>query len=160
MKTAITFLLICYGFAGFGQNTMKLGEGQKSPEANIEDVSWIAGHWEGEAWGGMAEEVWSSPAAGAMMGSFRHVAEGKVSLYEFMTISEVNGTLVLKIKHFNADLTGWEEKENSVEFALVKLEGKKAYFNEFSFQLKNKDNLSLYVVLEGKEQAFHYSRKK
>ena len=146
--------------SSLAQKTLKLESDGTSPPATIGSVSWIAGHWQGEAWGGQAEEIWSEPQGGAMMGSFRHVVDNKVNLYEFMTISEEDGTLVLKIKHFNSDLTGWESKDESVEFRLVKLGDEVVYFDGFTFELKDKNHLSLYVMIEGKEEAFDYHRVK
>lgn len=161
MKIISVLSILClFTSVVYAQKTEKLLEGQTSPAASIEDVSWIAGHWVGEAWGGKAEEIWSEPLGGAMMGSFRHVVEGKVSLYEFMNIVEAGNSLMLKIKHFNGDLSGWEEKGESVDFELVKLGKNMAYFNEFTFELKDEDHLSLYVLIEGKEETFNYQRLK
>ncbi len=50
---------------------MSFTEGGNSPEATLEDVSWIAGHWKGEAFGGIAEEIWSPPLGDSMMFVFK-----------------------------------------------------------------------------------------
>jgi len=81
------------------------------PSATVGDVAWIAGHWRGEAFGGIAEELWSAPEGGSMMGAYRMIRDGKVVFYELQTITEENSSLVFKLKHFNADLSGWEGKE-------------------------------------------------
>ena len=106
-KYIYTFLLLLVFTSIKAQNTFKLKEGQSSPKASIEDISWVAGHWRGEALGGITEEIWSPPLGGSMMGSFKLVVNDEVNFYELETISEENESLLLKIKHFDAALTGW-----------------------------------------------------
>ena len=47
------------------------------PKASIDDLSWITGHWEGDAMGGKFEETWNPPRAGSMMGMFKFVKDTK-----------------------------------------------------------------------------------
>jgi hypothetical protein len=147
-----------------GQNTTTLKKGQVSPEATIENVTWIAGHWRGQAMGGLTEEIWSPPLGKAMMGSFKLVIDDQVNFYELMTITEENGSLILKIKHFDAALTGWEEKDETVDFPLVKLTERAAYFDGLTFEQGNEDELNIYVRMKGEdhttESKFAFSRFK
>ena len=142
--------------------TMPIGN-QKSQAASINDIAWIAGSWEGEAFGGVTEEIWSEPLAGTMMGSFKLVNDDAISFYEFMTISEIDETLRLQIKHFDAALVGWEEKDKSVDFKFIKQEGRFAYFDNFTMEKVNEDHINIYVVIsEGEsseEVKFEYFRK-
>ena len=74
---------------------------------NISDFGWLTGHWIGDGFGGISEEIWSPPKGGTMMGSYRHLDKSEnVNFYEFMVIVEENDTIKLKLKHFNTDLTG------------------------------------------------------
>ena len=164
MKNYLAILCVLISTLTYSQNTLKLNGG-KSPEATLSDVSWISGYWKGEALGGIIEEIWSDPYGNSMMGSFKLVSEGKVSFYELCTISEENNTLILRIKHFSSDLKGWEEKDDSEEFKLVKLDKNKAYFNNLTFELVDENNLDIYVIFkeEGKEETemkFSYVLKK
>ena len=134
------------------QNTLELAEGQPSPPAKINDVAWIAGHWQGEAFGGVVEERWAPPMGGAMMGSFRLVNDGKVSFYELEVIYEKDNSLMLSLKHFHADVKGWEEKDVTVDFPLVKIEDNRAYFEGFTIELEDKDHLNMYVVISDGEK--------
>lgn len=149
----ILFIIVLIVFNSNAQNTLKLNATIGSPNAELKDVSWITGNWYGEALGGVTEEVWTAPLGGSMMGSFKLVIDGKVQFYELCTITEENGSLLLRIKHFNADLKGWEEKDNSEEFPLVKLEKNRAYFNQLTFERIGENELNIYVVFkdEGKE---------
>jgi hypothetical protein len=86
---------------------------------NIETVSWLAGNWKGEAFGGIVEEIWSQPAGGTMMGMFRLIKDGKVSFSEFEEIVDQDNGLVFRVKHFTSAFVGWEEKEKSIDFKFL-----------------------------------------
>jgi hypothetical protein len=43
------------------ERTFRLKAGMQSPPATISDMAWLAGHWAGEALGGLSEEIWSDP---------------------------------------------------------------------------------------------------
>lgn len=116
MKNFIVFLLFVFINFGNSQNTLKYNTEIGSPKATLNDISWIAGNWEGQQLGGNLEEIWMPPHGDSMLGSFKLVVDGKVQFYELMTISEVNETLILRIKHFNNNLSGWEEKDESEVF--------------------------------------------
>jgi Domain of unknown function (DUF6265) len=125
-----------------------LATGEKSPPAKIDDVAWIAGNWVGNAMGGTSEEIWTPPRAGTMMGMFRQIGDQGVQFYELMTISESEGSLLLRIKHFHPDLKGWEEKDDSRVFPLVKLEEKTAYFDGLTFEKHGDGNLTIWVKIK------------
>lgn len=117
-------------------------------------MSWMAGAWHGTAFGGTVDEVWSPPAGGAMMGMFRLVQGDKTGFYELMTFVEESGSLVFRLKHFNADLTGWEEKAETVDFALVALEENMAFFDGITFQRVDDSAINIYLASENKEGGF------
>ena len=120
-------------------------------------------NWMGEGFGGTVEEIWSPPFGGSMMCVFRFVVENKVKFYEIVTITETDGSLILKLKHFNSDLTGWEEKEETIDFPLVKIDEHSAFFDGFTFEKINPNEMNIYVVIENKsgeksEVKFNYQR--
>jgi hypothetical protein len=53
-----------------------------------------------------------------MYGSFRLLQEGKTRFAQILQLAEVDGSLVLRVKHFSVDFVGWEEKDKSVDFKL------------------------------------------
>jgi len=66
--SAILLLMLTSFQIALGQkHTMEWEEGMTSPEMQLADVAWIAGHWKGEAFGGIAEEVWTPPMGESMM---------------------------------------------------------------------------------------------
>jgi hypothetical protein len=143
-------------------NTVKYSEIKGSPKASLDDMDFIVGHWRGEAFGGITEEIWSPALGGSMMCSFKLVAENKVLFYEICTISEEEGSLILRLKHFNGNLTGWEEKEETVDFRLVKVTKDKVYFDEFTFEKVSEDEMNIYVVIQdgGEEDEVKFNYKK
>lgn len=158
------FLIISplFGQRG-GSNILFFDEADALFGASIKDVGWITGDWYGEALGGRVEEHWTPPSAGSMMATFKLIKNNQVQFYELCTISEERGSLILRIKHFNRDLTGWEEKDRSMEFRLVKLTPSRAYFDGFTFERVGRNRLNLYIMLgeEGneKETTFAYRRR-
>lgn len=116
-----------------------LAEGQASPPATVDDVSWLAGRWIGEGLGGCSEENMAPPVGGQMMGMFRQTkADGSLWFYEFYTIAPKGDSITLRLKHFNPDLTGWEEKDGFVEFPLVAIEKGAVYFDGLTYQRSGK----------------------
>ncbi|MDH4349427.1 MAG: DUF6265 family protein [Gemmatimonadota bacterium] len=159
-RLALALLLACLPATAEGQErvterTLKLAPGAEPPQATLADMAWLAGHWVGPALGGEAEEIWSPPKAGAMMGMYRLVRDGKPVFYEFQTLVEVSGSLVLRLKHFNPDLVGWEEKQKSVEFPLVGLGEGIVQFEGMSFHREGDAKLTVYLAIEGKDGAVH-----
>ena len=163
--------LILIGFLPFAltsqstfENTLKYKEGLGDVKGEIENVSWLAGHWKGEAFGGIVEELWSEPIGNSMMASFRLVVDNKVQFYEIETISEENETLVLRLKHFNDDLKGWEEKDEVIEFKLVKIDEAKVFFDQFTIEKIGDNEINMYVVVgDGEKESeikFNYHRVK
>lgn len=134
-------------------NTLRLEPDAKGASATLKDVAWLAGRWVGEGMGGPVEEVWSPAVRGQMMGMFRYERDGKLVFYEFLTIAEQDGTLAMRIKHFNPDMTGWEEKDKFVTFRFIKAEGDRLYFSGFTFERAGNDGWNGYLALRGKDGA-------
>jgi hypothetical protein len=161
MRTAIILFLFHVGMVS-AQETLQLTEGQQSPNATLEDVSWISGHWQGEAFGGIAEEIWGPPLGGSMMFVFKLVKDNKVSFYEIGHIQQVENTMILQLKHFQGNLRGWEEKDETVDFRLVKVEKNKVFFEGLTMELVNENEMNVSVLIEdgnsSEEVLFAYKR--
>ena len=144
------------------ENTLQFDESAGSPKADLTAVAWIAGHWRGEALGGVVEEIWSPPLGGSMMASFKLVVDNQVKFYELETITQHNDTLILKLKHFSSNLHGWEVKEETVDFKLVKVTDNKVFFDGMTFEKVSAEEMNVYVVIgdEGKKQEAKFSYKK
>jgi hypothetical protein len=163
MRYFLSLALLVISLSAYSQKTIALGD-KTSPQATLSDVAWITGSWEGEAFGGQVQEVWAPPLGDSMMCAFKLVVDGKVEFYELCQIREESGSLVLRLKHFNGDLKGWEEKDETVDFKLVKLEKDIVYFDGFTVERVSKDKINMHVMIgeagEESEVTFNYSRAK
>lgn len=128
-------------------HTLTLDVGSEAPPAALSDLAWLEGRWRGEALGGNVEETWFEPQGGGMPGFFRAVRDGKVMFYEAWAVIERGGSLVLRLKHFSGDFTGWEDKDEVVEFPLVKLSAGAVHFDGLTYVLEDRDHLRSYVVV-------------
>lgn len=139
-------------------------EAPGAPPGELVDVAgWLEGHWIGEGLGGLNEAWWSPPRAGAIFGAFRHVEDGKVVFYEIITLAPEDGVLVMKLKHFDADLRGWEEPTRSVRFPLLRVEEDALYFDGITYERLGPDRRRVTVMLGPDEdhltrEVFTYSR--
>ncbi|KRP10257.1 MAG: hypothetical protein ABR95_06860 [Sphingobacteriales bacterium BACL12 MAG-120813-bin55] len=147
------------------QHILTLMEGQRSPEAQPQDFAWLEGSWSAEIWDGTADEVWLPLAAEMMMGTFRFYTEGTIRFLELFTIRQEGNSVLLQVKHFNPDLTGWEDSNSSENFPLVYMEPHRAYFDGITYILRDPQTLDVYVLLNNEENdtpeeaVFHFSRR-
>ncbi|NER18952.1 DUF6265 family protein [Spongiivirga citrea] len=164
-KTLCITLLFLIGISCNAQKTLQLKEGEVSPKATLNEVSWITGHWRCEVFGGIAEEIWSPPLGNSMMFSFKLVNDNAISFYEIGHIQQKGETLILQLKHFHGDLKGWEVKDKTVDFKLVKMDENSVYFEGLTFEKVDENAINVYVMVsneDGKaeEVAFEYKRFK
>ena len=153
--SAVAVLSLVFAVSATGQehqtaNTLRAAADVAGPPATLADVKWLIGQWKGTGLGGVSEEIWAEPAGGVMMGMYRLVLSGKPSFYEFIHLAEENGSLVMKLKHFNPDLTGWEEKDRFVTFRLVKLGENEVYFGGLTFW-RSADRLQIFLAIRDKD---------
>lgn len=145
------------------EHTFRLAEGETPPAASLDDAAWLVGAWTGTAFGQTFEEVWNAPSAGSMVGMFKLIDGEAVQFYELLLLSVEDGTLSLKVKHFNPDFTAWEEKAAFVDFRLVKLERDALHFGGLSFYRRDADRIDGYMVMRDEngisEQKLEYVRR-
>ncbi len=133
-------LLACSPAAA--QETRVAGEGHVPPPAEIDQMAWLAGEWTGSGiQGAAAHEAWLPPTGDTMVGLFvQETSAGGIMFTEHMYIREVDGSLQVNLKHFNADLTGWEERDEMLTFRLVAIEPCAAYFSALTYRCINPEN--------------------
>ncbi len=127
---------------------------------NIKNYQWLVGHWIGDGFGGVSEEVWAPAANGVMMGMYRNILDGKVKFYEFIILSESG----MSLKHFNSDLVGWEDKEEMVNFQLLDYDENNLIFDALKIIKIDDDNIQMELNLSDKDsltvEVFKFTRKK
>jgi uncharacterized protein DUF6265 len=158
---ALTFLLV------FAFSTSSAQESQEA-ELSIDQLAFFAGYWSGDVFGGTGEEAWFAPKAGTMMGSFRHMKDGKTTFSEFFIIEETEQGIFFRFKHFNNDYTTWEDAKGTgpLEFKLVSVENNTAIFEGLTgrtqgtlrYMITDEGQLSIKIVRgideQGNEDGF------
>lgn len=61
------------------------------------DLSWMAGSWATDKWGGRMEEHWTAASGGTLVGLNRMVADDKTPHREFLTIETKDGRTTLTV---------------------------------------------------------------
>ena len=145
------------------QETRTAVPGAPAPAASVADLAWLAGTWRGEGISGPAEEVYSAPMGGQIVGHFAQSRGGGIWFYELMTIAEAGDSLEYRLKHFNADLTGWEEKGEMMRFPLVAVEEGAWYFDGLTIRRDGSDAMVGAVRIghddgTSREAVFRYRR--
>jgi len=133
------------------EHTYQLAPDETRPAATLDDANFLVGSWLGTAFGGTFEEVWNAPSAGTMVGLFKLYSDDGVTFYEILLLSVEDGTLSLKVKHFNPDFSAWEDKPDYVEFRLVKREKDALHFGGLSFYKRDDDSMDGYIVMRNGE---------
>lgn len=90
-----------------------------APAARLAHLAWMVGRWRGREGPDSTEEAWTAPEGGAMFGTWRWVRDGKARLYELLVLAEEEQGVVLRFRHFDARLVGWEEKDRPLALPLV-----------------------------------------
>ena len=136
MKKIVTLILVVSALSG----------AQAQEEV---PYAWLEGAWVGDGFGGSSEEVWSAPSGdGTIMGSFRHLkADGSLNFYEFLVLDSTG----LRLKHFNPDLTGWEEKEDFVTFEMIALEENRIVLKGLIYERKSENEMEIRLQMRGKD---------
>ncbi len=145
------------------EHTYRLLDGEAQPAASIEAAAWLAGSWHGTAFGERFEQTWNAPSGGTMVGLFKLFDGNQPRFYEILLLTVENDSLSLKVRHFNADFSAWEDKDEHVNFPLVSLMPNELHFSGLSFYRRNDDSIDGYLVMrtdEGiQEQHLKYERR-
>ncbi len=163
MRLGPFLIALMLSSAALAAETRSLAPGAAPVPASIADFAWMTGNWEGEGLGGQVRESYSPPAGGQMPGHFRMLKDGEVGFYELVALAQVGNSVVYRVKHFNADLTGWEEKAQVVRFPLVAAEKDTWFFDGLTIRRVGPDRAVHVVRIENKdgsqrEASFTYRR--
>jgi Domain of unknown function (DUF6265) len=158
---ALAALCCCMGQT-FAIETRTGIAGQPRPTASVDELGWLAGSWSGEGISGPAHEVYSLPAGGAMAGHFVQQNAAGIWFYELITVRADGKSIIYCLRHFNADLTAWEEKNEVRCFPLIARELDTWYFDGLTIQREGDDGMNAAVRVQGEsgiqEYVFRYQR--
>lgn len=142
------------------QDRTRESKGAESPPASIEDLAWLAGSWTGTAMGAPVAETYSAPLGGRITGHFV-MADGKggTAFTEIVDYVPVGRSIAYRVRHFNPDMTGWEDRTGkSVVFALVATEKDRWFFDGMTIERTGPDGLTMWVRIDGRDEPFRLKR--
>ena len=100
-----------------------------APEAKIEQLSWMTGNWAGALGPNQLEENWIGTDGRSLAAMVRMTGDNATSMFEMITIEEVDGSLELNIQQWNPGMDPrtpgaqkmrlMEIDDNSVKFEAV-----------------------------------------
>ena len=157
----LLFMTSQSSYENLTEHTLKASVGDEAAQAELSQFRFLQGAWSGTGFGANCDEMWSAPAGDCMLGTFRMVKDGRLKFTEFCMIQkDANGGVALRLKHFNPDFGGWEEKDKYVSFPLIKVEKNKACFGGLTYALQPDGSLKIWVAMKQedgsfKEAAFH-----
>jgi Domain of unknown function (DUF6265) len=146
MMDALKSLMLALALLG-GACAAQAQSAPAARSATIEDAAWLAGRWVGEGFGGQMEEAWAPPVGGQMVGHFRYWREGQPQFYEFLMLDVVEGGVRMRVKHFNPDMVGWEEKDGWVTFEPVSAGPEALVFNGLVIRREGADRIVMTLRL-------------
>ncbi|MBI4859169.1 MAG: class I SAM-dependent methyltransferase [Candidatus Riflebacteria bacterium] len=94
----------------------------------LDELAWMVGHWRGVSKDSQFEEVWSRRLGDSMLGMFRLVAGGTTKFYELIALEDDPTGPVMRMKHFDRGLKGWEAKDQSLVMPLKSVGENRAVF--------------------------------
>ncbi len=177
MRTiAIGFLALSLARAAAAQTAPAPAPAEDAPstpapaKAVLEDLAWMAGHWVDDAGGELSDETWTVPFGDSMLGMWRYVKDGKTRVFEILAITAEPGGVVLRLRHFDPQLTAREDTDKPVTLKLVSWMRGEARFEgpaagvpgpiAIHYRQKTPDTLSCTLEKEGQAEVFSFRRAK
>lgn len=84
-----------------GMAMLVLSGSAVAAEASIEQLDWMTGNWAGQLGPNQLEENWIATEGGSIAAMVRMTGNGGTSMFEMITIEEVDGSLVLNIQQWD-----------------------------------------------------------
>ncbi len=134
-------------------------------EPSISDFAFLTGYWQGTGFGGQSEEIWMPPVDGRMFGIFKQSENSNLVFTEFMEILKTEEGFILRLKHFNPDFSGWEEKSDYITFKLSSVTLNKAVFGGLSYEIVEPHKLQVKLKMRESDgslvtEVFNFARGK
>lgn len=89
------------------------------PSASIEQVGWMTGNWAGQLGPNQLEENWISTEGSSIAAMVRMTGSDATSMFEMITIEEVDGSLVLHIQQWDPGFEPRTQKPQKMELSEI-----------------------------------------
>jgi len=136
---------------------------ETTEKSHWDKISWITGDWIGDGFGGVSYETWTEPIAGIILCTYRHVSEGTNNFFELIPVSEDDkGSLVMKLRHFNPNMTAWEDKEGQLVWEMTEITDTSVTFGPCTYKLIEKDKMEISLIMNNdgmvETEVFNFKR--
>ena len=102
----------------------------------LEKLSWLNGCWKGTGLGGEVQECWVSSPDGIFTSVFQMAKDGKQQFTEIVSIAEFDGTLGIRVKHFDPSFNQWASDQGvGVTFPFVTMGDNFIQFDGLRYEL-------------------------
>lgn len=131
------------------------GENVHCAKANLNQVEWMQGNWEGPLDGNHQQHIVFSRNGNQMPGFARGwTNEGGIMFYEINTFTEVADCLEYRVKHMNSELSAWEGADGFIRHRLIAYTDKALYFDGITFVKKENNQHTVYFrIPEGENEG-------
>jgi hypothetical protein len=162
---AVIALVLLAGAPAAAQHTRTATPGTTPPAASLADLAWLEGEWTGEGFDSVLHENYSRAVGGQMPGHFYAAKDGRPTFYEFVMLAQVGNSIEYRVRHFNPDMTAWEDKDRFIRFPLVAVEKDVWYFDGLTIRRTGPDSSDHIVRVKRKDGSeedavLHYRRAK
>lgn len=89
------------------------------PAATVADLAWMTGNWAGNLGPNQLEENWIGGEGGSIAAMVRMTGSDATSMFEMITIEEVDGSLVLHIQQWNPGMESRTEGPQEMELVEI-----------------------------------------
>lgn len=90
------------------------------PAATIEDLAWMTGNYAGQLGPNTLEENWIGAESGSIAAMVRMTGPDGTSMFEMITIEEVDGSLVLHLQQFDPGFKPRTAAPLKMELAMIR----------------------------------------
>jgi len=129
---------------------------------SLQQLSWLEGCWKGTGLGGEVEECWLSSPDNRMTSVFQMTEEGVQRFTEIVMIAEFDGSLGMRVKHFDAAFTQWDsDNVVGITFPFVEIGENFIQFEGLRYELIDDAchvTLDMHSGEEIKQVGFVYKR--
>jgi hypothetical protein len=148
MLTVAAVIGLTVSGAARAQDIRTLADGAAPAAATLADLKPLAGDWAGP--GGSAG--FSAPVAGEVVGHLVLYNDAGPRVQEIWILRPDGASVLARQKHYGADLSAREDKDQWGERRLVARDAKHLYFNNLTFTT-GRDKLGLQVRIPGQNGA-------
>lgn len=130
----------------------------------LDDLAFLEGHWQAEAFGGTIEEFWLPAHGDVVHCVFRAASDGATSFSEYVQVTLEGEQVVMRFAHFRPDYTTWEGDGPVMELRLATARAGFLRFEamndatpaEITYTAKGEDALD--VTVSGVDGVLHFTR--